>query len=73
MSLMVLYIFLATPHVKPRGFNAGLLVMNLTRMRKLRMAAKLTRIYDDYSKFTKILSGQRVMNILLYFNFGLCC
>lgn len=70
LLFILLCYFKATPHVPPRGVNSGLLVQNLTRMREFGMPEKLGRIYGDYSKFTKVLSGQRVLNILLFFNPG---
>lgn len=61
--------FKDAPYVPPKGVNSGVLVMNLTRMREFDLTTKLTRVYEDYSKFVE-LHDQKVLNIMLYFNPG---
>lgn len=52
------------PHPPPRGLNAGLLIMNLTKMRGYHWEENFLRVYDEYSKKVT-LTGQRTVNILL--------
>lgn len=44
--------------------------MNLTRMRNVGFIEKFERAYMDYSKITAPITGQRVLNVLLYYNPG---
>ncbi len=44
--------------------------MNLTQMREYEWEEKILNLYDTYSKVTKWMTVQRLMNILLYYNPG---
>ncbi|ODM87297.1 Glucoside xylosyltransferase 1 [Orchesella cincta] len=60
------YHFADIPHVKPWGLNTGVLVMNLTRMRRDGWEKIVFDTYDYYSKrFDLRNSDGRIMNIIL--------
>lgn len=52
-----------TPYLKPLGLNAGLMIMNLTKMRAYGWEEKMLKVYREYSRKTK-LEDQILLNIL---------
>lgn len=58
------------PHLQPKAASAGLLVMNLTRMREFDWEQKVIQVYNDYSKKTA-MNDQWALNILVYNNPGI--
>lgn len=52
-----------TPYLKPLGLNAGLMIMNLTKMRAYGWERKMFRTYLLYSRKT-VLEDQILLNIL---------
>lgn len=57
--------FSNTPVPTPRGLNAGVLLMNLTRMRNYEFSDKIMRLYQDYSIYK---NDQTLLNTLLFYN-----
>lgn len=49
------------------GFNSGVLLMNLTRMRDFRFVDKATLVYEQYGHVT-FLVDQDILNILAFFH-----
>lgn len=52
------------------GFNAGVLLMNLTRMREFNFVEKVRIIYEQYKDVIQ-LADQDILSILTYYNPGL--
>lgn len=67
--LKILTIFVDIPHPPPKGLNAGVLLMNLTRMRNHGWVGKVLKTFDEYST-NYILNDQRLLNIYLRLNDG---
>ncbi len=67
---LIAWLHLVIPYPKPRGLNTGVLLMNLTRMRKYGWEDKLLNIWFDAEKMQPrfTLTDQERINILLYFN-----
>ena len=57
------------PYIHPNGINAGVLLMNFTRMRDFSFFKKIDLIYKEY-KNVLLLHDQDLINILGYYNPG---
>lgn len=65
--------FKTLPFPPPKGLNAGIVLMNLTKMREYKFTEKINRIHNDYYPANKDIdmNDQHLLNILLYFDSGL--
>jgi UDP-xylose:glucoside alpha-1,3-xylosyltransferase len=60
---------LAYPYYGSTGINAGVLMMNLTRMRQFNFISKIYPIYNEY-KQKLVYHDQDILNILFHDNPG---
>jgi len=56
------------PYFKPFGLNSGVMLMNLTRMRKLKWETQLISIYKEYKRAPLTWGDQDILNIYFFKN-----
>lgn len=61
--------FAKHPFVKPLGVNSGVMLMNLTRMRKFDWESYLQPVLEQY-KLEIVWGDQDIINIIFHFNTG---
>ncbi|ODM91930.1 Glucoside xylosyltransferase 2 [Orchesella cincta] len=58
------------PHVPPKGVNAGVVLMNLRKMRTIDWNQKILRAYNNYSTVYNAVNDQLLLNIYLHYETG---
>ncbi len=68
INVFIIIRFSDSLHPSPRYLNAGVLLMNLTRMRKFGWERNVLTIWNKYRNTIHNMNDQHVINILLHFN-----